>query len=482
MRVKKLNNNRRPKAGDDDAASTSSGGDSEAPWTASASAKDLDVIASPTNATGYRCADSPTDPSAAPALQPHDVSELDLNRQSAYAAASMANAIATATAAVNGNANTDDWRDRVDRSLREGVHAKIVEYLTSLKPNAPTKVLDKLPGLAYRMEDALFHLAHRENEYCDQSTLPQRLTLIQQANAKRLLQQQCPAVSPKDKDPTSTRKPLREEQARVVFSCLQSWRQKLVNMYSAAPWEILPNPILAKVAVFIPATTQELVMCGVPNPQLDRFGNSLLQEIDKIMNALNANANAAAAAAMLQQQHTRSMSPSATKRPPPTKAHAATKKRKTATAESAASAPRLAAAPPASFLSAASLIRPIDPTFIAAATSAAAASTTLPALLPSGPLSSTATRGSSTTPFFPRIPVPSSSSMDQSDSRMHLLAQGVGQLSKQHEQQQQQQSSAKSADAYEKEILTLRWLLQESQREKAMLEAEVQRLRQQGAK
>jgi len=56
---------------------------------------------------------------------------------------------------------------------------------------------------------------------------------------------------------------------------------------------------------------------------------------------------------------------------------------------------------------------------------------------------------------------------------MHLLAQGAGQLSK------QQQQNAKSLEAYEQEVQSLRWMLHQSQQEKTQLEMEVQRLRAQ---
>jgi hypothetical protein len=290
MRVKKLNTNRRVRAGDDDGTSSSATGSpqqihSPSQWAsptktsiASYSPESDDGSASnandPDDSNEFRRgdvieigADSPTDPTATPSVQSHEVTELDLDRHYLTTATNTSDMATTSvpTTKTNGPTNVGalvpaenepaaTWRDSVDPAVRKGVHEKIVEYLGTLKPNAPPKVLEKLPGLAYRMEENLFKMATSETEYKDQTTLPQRLTLIQQANAKRLLQQQCPPVSPKDKDasasPTRSRKPLNEEQARVVFSCLQSWRQKLVNMYGSTPWEILPNTILAKVAVF----------------------------------------------------------------------------------------------------------------------------------------------------------------------------------------------------------------------------------------
>ena len=54
---------------------------------------------------------------------------------------------------------------------------------------------------------------------------------------------------------------------------------------------------------------------------------------------------------------------------------------------------------------------------------------------------------------------------------MHLLVQGAGQLSK------QQQQHVKSLETYEQEVQSLRWMLHQSQQEKAQIEVEVQRLR-----
>ncbi|GLE02595.1 hypothetical protein PINS_up011436 [Pythium insidiosum] len=570
MRVKKLNVNRpKAKAGEDD-ADADAGADSTtatAEWGPPPSAGTNNGAGGKTYARSAAASelidvggDSPTDSSATLALQAsnpaagdvdneyhhhqHQHQHQQLHRQSEMAPHA-------------GSNSSPSWRDRIDRRTREAMHALIVDYLKTLKPNAPAKVLEKLPGLAYRMEETLLRLATSEAEYCDQSTLPQRLTLIQQTNAKRLLQQQSPAVSPKDKDGSSasqrlhgTRQPLNEEQARVVFSCLQSWRQKLVNMYGATPWEILPNQILAKVAVFIPSTLQELVICGVTNEQLERFGNSLLQEIQKVMNALNTNASATAQLQVATSNLSRAASPSGLKRTSPgnrggksaSSSAAATKrggsaasagtgnkKRKTtstAAASSSSSAPTAETAtsaalpmapadlsmamasqgsllPPNSFLSPSQLFMRTVTSSGIPTSAAAATSSGLPALLPSGPLppalasaaaavAAAAAAASASpafnaqpqqqqqTPFFPRLQAQGQATHQDQDSRMHLLAQGAGQLSKQqHQQQQQQQGDVRSVEVYEKEIQTLRWLLQESQREKSQLEAEVARLREQ---
>ncbi|KAJ0407386.1 hypothetical protein ATCC90586_000093 [Pythium insidiosum] len=539
MRVKKLNVNRpKAKAGEDD-------GDADAQNTASADSTSTEW-APPGGKTYARSAapeiidvggDSPTDSSATLALQASSSageSESEYHRQAAMVSGDTGNA----------PSSSPSWRDRVERRTREAMHRLIVDYLKNLKPNAPAKVLEKLPGLAYRMEDTLLRVANSEAEYCDQTTLPQRLTLIQQTNAKRLLQQQSPAVSPKDKDGTQrlhgTRQPLSEEQARVVFSCLQSWRQKLVNMYGATPWEILPNQILAKVAVYIPSTLQELVICGVTNEQLERFGNSLLQEIQKVMNALNTNATATAHLQVVTSNLSRSASPSGglkrtspgsggrasknaaastAKRGHATAAGAGNKKRKTtSTAAASASAPTDTSngsmnsveqsmgmpsqgglLPSNSFLTPSplfmrSLNTPVTTSGIPTS-NAVPTSSGLPALLPSGPLPAALASAAAAAaaaaavasvpsafnpqqpqqqqqqpPFFPRLQAQGQASHDQ-DSRMHLLAQGAGQLSKQQD--------SRSVEVYEKEIQTLRWLLQESQREKSQLEAEVVRLREQ---
>ncbi len=366
------------------------------------------------------------------------------------------------------NIQSLSWREQVDQATRELLHQKIVDYLKALKPNAPSKVLVKLPGLAYRMEETLLTLASTIQEYSDQATLPQRLTLIQQANAKRLLQQQAPVVSPKDKEKELRhRHALNEDQARVVFSCLQSWRQKLVNMYGATPWEILPNQVLAKVAVFIPSTLQELSVCGLQDEQLQRFGSSLLQEIQKIVNALQSNNGTS----HLTSLPPRSPSPATIKRPSTSKATTkrdAMTQKKRKTMDIARSTTTTAGYnPSASYIAPAPvLLRPME----------GGTATQLPALLPSGPLPSGSTASNAnkpsyntttTSPFFGRGPT-----THEQDNRMHLLAQGAGQVS-------QQKQGHVSFDMYVKEIQSLRWLLQESQREKAQMEEELQRLRQQ---
>ncbi|TMW67675.1 hypothetical protein Poli38472_011295 [Pythium oligandrum] len=515
MRVKNLKNNRRSKTGEDDAGDGTEQSSTSPYKTPSPAASKGYLQANPALDIG---ADSPTDSSATLTVESVEVSELDLRHQATghfdTHMGSMADATQQQTQVYASNGRADSWHDHVDRSVREAVHQRIVEYLKALKPNAPPKVLSKLPGLADRMEEALFKLASSEREYCDQTTLPQRLTLIQQANAKRLLQQQTPVLSPKEKDngarvngfPAPARKPLSEEQARVVFSCLQSWRQKLVNMYGAAPWEILPNQILAKVAVYIPATHQELVVCGVRDEQLQRFGNSLLQEIQKIVNALNTNVGASSQlqvnTALLPP---RSGSPSTLKRSSPGSAkssrkgdttkrtpdNAANKKRKTT--ENSSPAVRVPvtsggflAQPPSFIVPAPVLIRPMD------GTSTTPSASSLPALLPSGSLPPASSVSGKKSPFpssgqqqafFPRLPMPGAPSHEH-DNRMHLLAQGAGQLSKQDFHQSpphgtDQQLDAKTVELYEKELQTMRWLLQESQREKSQLENEVQCLRQQ---
>lgn len=483
MRVKKLSANRRQKPGEDErwvspskpsAASSSSGSSSAAGVESGAS--------------------SPSDPySVHPVALPDLAAAASPPRFQLEPAAFMAKNMSPqllvpqdARAGVNFDKSPADWRARVDTAVREAVHAKIVELLRALKPHAPDKVLERVPGLAYRIEESLFRSAQSEPEYRDPSSLPQRLALVQESNAKRLLQQQSSAAAAPPRPASGPRPVLSEEQARVVFQCLQTWRQKLVNMYGVAPWEILPNQALAKVAVCMPSSEQELAACGVDDALVARFGSSLLQEMQQIYQAVsNASVKYASGSAKPSGRKAEG-----SKRPATDAAAASNKRRKASSSgepafpSAAAASARLAPAPSHSFASSASSATS-TPLLASAQLFRPAGIDSLPTLLPSASVASAASAASKKAfggasagrlspqgqvlhpPLFSRI-----ESERQEQSHMHLLAQGAGQVSK------QQQESA-SAEAYEKEIQTLRWMLHQSQQEKAQLEAEVQHLRQQ---
>ncbi|EEY70134.1 uncharacterized protein PITG_06702 [Phytophthora infestans T30-4] len=322
---------------------------------------------------------------------------------------------------------------------------RIVETLRALKPQAPEKVLAALPRLALHMEKALFKLAKNEAEYCDPSTLRLRIAHIQENNAKRLLAQQQPQQTPEQGGNSAiSLKPLTEEQICVVFQHLQSWRQKLVNIYGVAPWDILPNATLAKLAFYMPSTEQELSVCGVGDEQMARFGSSLVQELQRLRGPISS------------KPATRSLKTKQGRKAGPGKrgssdslAAGANKKRKNVEAA------RLAPAAPSfngtSLMAPAPLLPAVDslPTLLSTVS-----------MIPGGP-------------FFSRLQpqqqqgAPSCAPEDH----MHLLAQGAGQLSK--------QQNAKSLEAYEHEVQSLRWMLHQSQQEKSQLEMEIQRLRAQ---
>ncbi|EGZ10302.1 hypothetical protein PHYSODRAFT_523523 [Phytophthora sojae] len=331
---------------------------------------------------------------------------------------------------------------------------KIVETLRALKPHAPEKVLAALPRLAQHMEKALYKLTKNEADYCDPSTLRLRIARIQESNTKRLLaqQQQTPEQSNNANGAAPPLKPLTEEQAAIVFQHLQSWRQKLVNMYGVAPWDILPNPTLAKVALYMPSTEQELAACGVGNEQIARFGSSLVQELQRLRGPVPASTKPANRPIKAKQPR----KPSPAKRGPSEPLAASNKKRKNGEAA------RLAPAAPnfngASLMTQAPLLPAVD---------------SLPTLLPTVSMMPGG-------PFFARLqpqqqqqqpPQQGSPSPAAQESHMHLLAQGAGQVSK--------QQSGKSPEAYEQELQSLRWMLHQSQEERSRLEAEVQHLRAQ---
>lgn len=507
MRVKKLSANRRHKPGDEESAGPDA---DQRRW------------GSPTKAAGSATgadsgASSPTDPySVHPVelksgdLSPHTTSEVSPTRfhldafgggmpknMAPQVLLSQDNAAGRGGAVAKSRLHPADWHDSVDNAVREAVHAKMVEILRALKPNAPEKVLERVPGLAYRMEESLFRLAQSVDEYRDESTLPYRLAQIQEASTKRLLQQQSsdvamsgnPHGAARELNPAA-RRSLSEEQARVVFQCLQSWRQKLVSIYGVAPWEILPNQALAKVALYLPSSEQELGMCELHDEQIARFGSSLLQELQQICSAWSGSS-------VKPDQSASKLFGSkgeGSKRPAADSASSTSKRRKPAASTGDSSfmrntngAARLAPAPPASYGSTAS-----------SGTSSMLASSqllfrppgidTLPTLLPSASVASATAGKKAFGPTSGRLSPPGQviqpplfarlDSGRQENNHMHLLAQGAGQVSKQ-QQVQQHESEAPSAEAYEKEIQTLRWMLQQSQHEKSQLEAEVQHLRQQ---
>ncbi|RLN63623.1 hypothetical protein BBJ29_002877 [Phytophthora kernoviae] len=374
------------------------------------------------------------------------------------------------------------------------VHAKIVGTLRAFKPNAPPKVLERLPGLAYRMEESLFKLATNQAEYSDPSTLPQRIACIQENNAKRLLhqQQQQPPPSVPQKGAVSqgsdgamqVSKPLAEEQARAVFQHLQTWRQKLVNVYGVAPWEILPNQTLAKVALYMPASEQELIVCGVHEEQVARFGSSLMQELHHLRGSAptpSKPANRPIKSAATKQSR---KSEAAKRASSGSVGGGSTKKRKNGNAA-------LLAPVASPNVNSTSLMSPSQMMFQSSGVESLPA--TLPTLLPSASMptagANSANSSSSSTPvrlspaglaiqqpFFSRVqqPLPHQQqglTPPAQQNHMHLLAQGAGQLSKQQD--------GKSLEAYEQEVQSLRWMLHQSQQEKSQLESEVQRLRAQ---
>jgi hypothetical protein len=524
MRVKKLSANRRHKPGDDDSA-IAGGEQEQRRWVSPTKPRD-DAASSSSAATESSVgadsgASSPSDPysvhpvelqdggsasvSASPSRFQLDQDLFPRTGGASLMAKNMApQVVAAQDARSSGNfdaAKPRSWQDVVDTAVRETMHAKIVEILRALKPNAPEKVLERVPGLAYRMEESLFRMAASEGEYRDFATLPQRLAHIQEASAKRLLQQQsapgnahaAPARGASGAAAAPPRVVLTEDQARVVFQCLQTWRQKLVNMYGVAPWEILPNQALAKVALHLPSNEQELAVCGVEDGQIARFGSSLLQELQQICNVwtnasskYNATPAAGRGAAKMAGRKAEG-----SKRPA-TDAAGANKRRKGSAsspgdASFSSGSARLAPAPALNYSTSAGSSTSAPLLSNSQILFRAPGIDSLPTLLSSASAANGAGKKAFAAPNAGRLSPsgqvlhpPLFSRIDggrQEHSHMHLLAQGAGQVSKQ--QQEQPALEQPNAEAYEKEIQTLRWLLHQSQQEKSQLEAEVQHLRQQ---
>ncbi|ETN15244.1 CMGC protein kinase, variant [Phytophthora nicotianae INRA-310] len=436
MRVKKLNVNRRHKPGEDEAVAA--GGDSEQrKWVSPTKPQRGAEVSTGSNSGSS----SPTDVQQQQHLDEHSPLVFQPHNNSDLYARGGAGGVS-----VMPNTAADEAADK--SPMRKAMIDRIVETLRAMKPHAPEKVLAALPRLALHMEKALFKLAKNEAEYCDQSTLRLRITHIQENNAKRLLAQQQQQQTPEQSGNTTVPplKPLTEEQARVVFQCLQSWRQKLVNMYGVAPWDILPNATLAKVALYMPSTEQELSVCGVGNEQIARFGSSLVQELQR----LRGPAPSKPAARPIKAKPGRKAG-SGKRGSSDSSASSANKKRKNG--EAARLAPAAPSFSGTSLMAPAPLLPAVD---------------SLPTLLPTvSMIPGGVTASASAT---------SSRSMRESPSSTPTLsvpevAMGAGQLSK--------QQNVKSLQAYEQEVQSLRWMLHQSQQEKSQLEMEVQRLRAQ---
>lgn len=542
MRVKKLSANRRPKAGEDDVSSDSN--------TATSSSSPARKWVSPTKSRGDGSSasatsnaeigsHSPTDPSGV-----HPIELSDSVQAHFFAQATTSQALQhTSSHLLFGNvlhmannshphqmtASRDmtgrkpatmrkttgavNWREQVSSAVRDEIHAKIVEYLKALKPNAPEKVVARLPGLANRMEESLLQLANSQDEYADLKSLAPRLNAIQQTNAKKLLQQQTvssPHVQDNSNSNSSTtgshditmsgRTPLSEDQARFVFQCLQSWRQKLVSMYGVDPWDIMPNPILAKIAVFAPSTEQELAICGVSDDLSARFGSSLLKELQLICGSTASARNAASPSNTKSRNATTTTAKASRKAESAAKRPTDPKKRKTSNLAPAGDHgnSRLAPAPPSAFMmpppstgaggapmlsSSQMLFRHngMDslPTLLPSATASSVVSSAMAMNannLAKSPYTNAASQARlSPVPLFSRLsqsPPSQQQSDAQQENHMHLLAQGANHMSK-------QQQDAKTIEMYEQELNRMRWQLHQSQQEKAQLEDEVQRLRRQ---
>ncbi|KAG7393090.1 hypothetical protein PHYPSEUDO_012425 [Phytophthora pseudosyringae] len=493
MRVKKLNVNRRHKAGEDEAAiGVAAGGDSEQrKWVSPTKPLRGARAASSGSNSG---SSSPTDVQQQQQQHLGEHSPLQFQTHHSSSELSYAARGGSGGVAAMPNAAADVVMHEDEAAgkspMREEMTDRIVETLRAMKPHAPEKVLAALPRLAQHMEKALFKLAKNEAEYCDASTLRLRIAHIQESNAKRLLAQQQQQRQPQTPEQSGNAnagvpplKPLTEEQVRVVFQHLQSWRQKLVNMYGVAPWDILPNPTLAKVALYMPSTEQELAVCGVGNDQIARFGSSLVQELQR----LRGPAPTKPSPRPIKAKQGRKPSPGK-RGSSESLAVGANKKRKSG--EAARLAPAAPSFNSTSLMAPAPLLPAVDslptllptvsmmPGGVAASTHATSNSmamkqpqftTTAAARLSPGPIPQQQS-------FFSRLQPQQQHQQQQQESpsparenHMHLLVQGAGQLSK--------QQNAKSLEAYEQEVQSLRWMLHQSQQEKSQLEMEVQRLR-----
>ncbi|CEG35439.1 HRDC-like [Plasmopara halstedii] len=463
MRVKKLNVNRRNKPGEDERDLTAADGE-HCKWV-SPSKPQRGAAASGGKSSG---SSSPTDVEQQQQLSSGQLASQfhTCNSRSFYAVGGVALKIHAGA--------PDTVEMTVANPLRKELADRIAEILRVMKPHAPDTVLSALPRLALHIEKALFKEANNEKEYFDLSTLHSRIIRIQENNLKKLLdQQQRSQPLTTEQSGGSARAPTRlltEEQARVIFRHLQMWRRKLVDMYGVAPWDILPNSTLAKVAFYMPATEEELSTCGVGNEQAARFGSSLVRVLNHCqITVLKKQLNPSIDAKHVQKiglEKRGSSKPSAV---------GASKRRKKGEAVHSALDSRLNETPlmaPAPLLPAVDSLPTLLPTASINPNGATIAPTALQqsSFSPAASSQSSCCRGPQQQPFFARLqPQPQQPKEQQPENHMHLLIQGAGQLSK--------QQNAKILEAYEQEVQSLRWMLHQSQQEKLQLEMEVHRLR-----
>ncbi|CAI5744727.1 unnamed protein product [Peronospora destructor] len=472
MRVKKLNVNRRHKPGEDETAiGVATDGDSnERKWVSPTKPQQEGVISSSNSGSS-----SPTDVQQQQ-LQQQLQQHLDEHSPLQFQTTSSSELFVGRATVIPHVAAADinmQKEKTEENSMRSAMVSKIVKMLQAMQPRAPEKVLAALPTLAQHMEKTLFKLAKNEAEYCDYATLRQRIAHIQENNAKRLLaqQQQMPERKSNGNEAVLTLKLLTEEQARIMFQHLQSWRQKLVNMYGVAPWDILPNATLAKVALYMPSTEQELAVCGVENDKILRFGSSLVQELQRFRGISKPANRMKAKQARKSSLGKRGSLESV--------AGNSNKKRKNGEVARLALAP----SPSDSLLLSPAPLRPaVDslPTLLPTVS-----------MMPGGVMTPTTATSSSMTmrpsqyssaarlspvqasqqPFLTRLQSQQQqgSCSPAQENHMHLLVQGAGQLSI--------QQNAKILEAYEHEVESLRWMLHQSQQEKLRLEQEVEQLR-----
>lgn len=472
MRVKKLNVNRRHKVGENETAiGVAADGDNEQrKWVSPTKPLREEAVSSGSS--------SPTDVQQQQHQHQHLSEHLPLQYQTSNNSELFVDGVT-----VPADLDMQEEEKVNDNPIRSEMIGRIRAMLQAMKPHAPEKVLAALPRLAQNMEKTLFKLAKNEAEYCDPATLRLRIAHIQEKNATHLLaqqqQQQLLEHTNSGNGITPMLKPLTKEQARIIFQHLQSWRQHLVNMYGVVPWDILPNSTLAKVALYMPMTEQELVVCGVENEKIARFGSSLIQELQR---------HRISSRPVNKMKTTQGRKASLGKRGTPGSLAGGKRNKKRKNKEAA----RLVSAPssPNSLLlkSPAPLLPAVDslPTLLPTVSimprgGGGAAFTTAPSssmTMKQSQISSAIRLSPAQTipqPFSTRLQPQEQQQQQQSSSspalenHMHLLVQGAGELSK--------QQTSKSLEAYEQEVQSLRWMLHQSQQEKSRLEQEIEQLR-----
>ncbi|KAF0693567.1 Aste57867_15432 [Aphanomyces stellatus] len=347
--------------------------------------------------------------------------------------------------------SSNTWRAKVPAATRERIREKIMAVLLTLKPNAPAAVLQKLPSMSARLEESLLLTARSEDEFSNDGTLQQRIMVLQQKNANKLLKRPSPSAA-------AQRSPrLNDEQRKRFFIYLQAWRNKTVQDEGVGPWDIMPNQVIAQIATIVPLNYDELEQaCGVDSKWIDKYGESLMRHIEHCLKHLQGTTNNIGGAP---------------KPPTPRAYDQEPDEKRLRTTKGGASSPTKAAA------SSGSRMTPIAP----AKTHKQGAPHFPPGpsfVVPTTPRVYEGENGSALTSFLRAATTTTTGPSHKAPTGLSMAVAGQSQAPP-HLLPRLNESVLPTPEAYEEELNRLRLLLHQSQQDNLRLGAEVQYLRQQ---